>query len=110
MKNLIRDVLVERARPGMFGHQLLRSFVIMEDLASRQILRPERNKIVVVETVLTRRNPLKAPPHPFSESLDLHEWCVRDCDEGYVAMRQMNIDAIEVVRPERAVGTSGLPL
>jgi hypothetical protein len=35
---------------------------------------------------------------------------VRNRDEGNVAMRQMDIDAVEIIGPERAVRATRLPI
>src|SRR5438132_13469088 len=58
---------------------------------------------IVIEVVLQRRDPLEAPSHPLLEALDLRQRRARDRNEADVALIEVDGDAVEIVRPERAV-------
>src|SRR6266851_1171443 len=65
---------------------------------------------VAVEVTAERGDPLEAPPHERLVGLDALARRVGGHDEGSVAVREMHVDAVEVVGPERTAVAPLLPV
>src|SRR5260370_40238620 len=83
---------------GLLAIGLDRAEIVLEALLARL----ERRAIVEVEVAAGRRYPAERPAHARLVGVDLRQRRARDGDQRRVAMRQMNVDAIVVVGPERA--------
>src|SRR5216684_3889302 len=104
------QVFVEHAGAFAVGEtRLLRSEVI-DVRAACDFFRAERCPQVVVEIPVVGGEPREGPPHPLPERLDLRRRRARDSDKRHIALIQVNDDLVEVVRPERAVWTTLVPL
>ncbi len=103
-------VLVERAHSLTVRHIHFRFRKVVEHRSTPGFLRGEGRLIVVVEISRERGHPLEAPSHSLLERLDLGQRCPRDDDEAHVAVIEMNVDAAEIVGPERTVRTPLVPV
>src|SRR5262245_1335611 len=102
--------LVEEARSGQLRLARVARCVVVRRPFALQRFASERNAVVEVEVAPERRQPGEAPSHPLLVGLELREGCLGDGDEGHVAMRQVDVDTVEIVGPERAALASLVPL
>src|SRR5258708_25405654 len=102
-------ILVEHAYPGSFVAGKLHQAVVVVDLPLRQFLGCKGNVVIVVELVPERGYPLEGPTHPLAEGFELLKRCPGDRCQGHVSILEMDGDAVEIVRPERAALARLLP-
>src|SRR3974377_213872 len=110
VKNFPGGVLVEHAsaRP-LLAREAFNEFVIVKNLAASLLPRRERHLIIGIEIAAERRHPLEAPAHAALEVFNFGQRRSRDDYERYVALRQMNDRAVEMVGEKRATRAAGLP-
>src|SRR5215469_15646877 len=91
---------------------LTREFTCVEVvvLALRHFFLGERYAKIVIERVPVRRYPLKLPAHPLLERLDLGKGRSRNCDQGHIALLEVDDAGIEVISRHRAAWTTLLPV
>src|SRR5262249_53402179 len=70
----------------------------------------ERDAEIEVEVAARRRHPAEGPAHALPVGLELGKRAARDGHESRVARRQMHVDAVEIVGPERAAGATLVPV
>src|SRR6516165_11681892 len=78
-------------------------------LALRHFLLGERYAKIVIERIPVGRYPLKVPAHPLLERLDLGKGRSRNCDQGHIALLEVDDAGIEVIGRHRAAWTTLLP-
>src|SRR2546425_1181620 len=93
------------SRLGPSVQSTSRGGVARADLSLR-----EADVEITVEVAAERGDPLEAPPHAPFVGLDVRARRIGGHDEGSVAVREMHVDAVEAVGPERTAVTPFLPV
>ena len=83
--------------------------VIVNGFAALEVLRRERHIEIEVEVCFGRGKPFEPPAHALLERLDFRQWRAGDDGQRCVALAEMNVRAVEMVGPERAMRTPFLP-
>ncbi len=65
---------------------------------------------VSIEVRPQRRYPLERPTHPLAIRLDLVERGIRYGNQRRIAMCEVYVDAVVVIRPERTTGAAFFPV
>src|SRR5256885_5078199 len=110
VKNGAARVPVEHADALPVAHADVEFRKVVERRSAFDFLRSERRLVVVVEIVLPGGDPFEPPAHAFLERLELGERRARDRDEARVAVIEVDAEAVEIVRPERAVLAALVPV
>src|SRR5262249_28621470 len=104
-----RVIAIEHADAGTLAAPALADAVIVIGLALGLLLRRLAHLVALIGVVAERRYPFEGAAHALPESLELLERRARDRDEGDIALRQMDREAIETVGPERAALAGRVP-
>src|SRR5215471_4301533 len=110
VKDFTGGVSIKHAGTRPFlAREILDEFVVVHHLAAGFFLCCRRYLIILIEIAAERRDPFEAPAHAALERFDLRQRRPRDDDKRYVALRQVNDRAVEMIGKERTTWASCFP-